>query len=334
MRHSIINQLAKAGVTEVRIDVGWATMQWGGDGTYASWYETVLDNCVNWSVAAGITPMLMVQDTPPWANGCTTTAPCVTNPPSNPADFGNFMGWLAARYKGKVNAYEIWNEPNDIQTFFTPTQCQPNPTDACQAQYYTPLLKAAYQPIHSADSNALVVLGAPSLNDDVFISDVYAYGGEPYFDVMATHPYQQPAEIAPTTADSPPEIWNVGHIATIHNIMAAHGDGNKPFWFTEWGYSSHECPNTPCNSSSGWPNSTLGVSETQQATDLVQFVQMIHANYPYVKNMYWYEEMDFPDPPGASDGTIQNDHYGLLDSNLNPKPDYSALSSCRSARTC
>ncbi|MCZ7667612.1 MAG: hypothetical protein M5U34_10545 [Chloroflexi bacterium] len=33
-------------------------------------------------------------------------------PPVDYQDFGDFCGVLAARYRGRIAAYQVWNEPN------------------------------------------------------------------------------------------------------------------------------------------------------------------------------------------------------------------------------
>ena len=46
----------------------------------------------------------------------------------------------------------------------------------------------------------------------------------------------------------------------------------------------------------------------------------MHANYPYVTNIFWYEEID-------QDGTTHEGSFGLLNVDYSPKPVYTALSS-------
>jgi len=33
--------------------------------------------------------------------------------PRSPQEYANFAGQVAERYKGKISAYEIWNEPTE-----------------------------------------------------------------------------------------------------------------------------------------------------------------------------------------------------------------------------
>ena len=109
--------------------------------------------------------------------------------PRPPAAFGVFAGKVAEHFRGKVSAYEIWNEPNGA-AFFAPA---PDPAG------YTDLLKAAYPSIKAADPSALVVTGGLGAVVDYttiamdpvkFVSGMYAAGAKDFFDALAYHPYQ------------------------------------------------------------------------------------------------------------------------------------------------
>ena len=94
--------------------------------------------------------------------------------------------------------------------------------------------------------------------------------------------------------------------------MVRNGDADKPIWFTEFGWSSHENWN-------GAPNWQLGVTPDQQGQYLVRAIQYTKAHYPYVSNMFWYGERN---QTGADP---QNANYGLLTNDLSEKPAYWAL---------
>ena len=319
-RRSIINQMSKAGVKWVRIDTGWSSAESTGP-HLDQWYMTELDNCVNWSLQAGIHPLLIPWRTPGWANG--GAGPYT--PPTNAADYANFVQLLATRYKGTGTAYEIWNEPDPSQSFFTPPGCNGNLP--CYAAEYSKLLKAAYPAAKAGDPNALVALGGCSENNDAWISQIYANGDRNFFDVLTTHPYQQHANEPPNVVDSPSSEYHFTHIAYIHDtVMKSYGDLNKPIWFTEYGWSTHA--NQP-----GYPNWALGVDQQTQASDLVQSIRLVQTKFPYVTNMFWYEDKD--EATTSSDAnTIQKSNFGLLTVNDSPKPAYHAMSDCLHRISC
>ena len=168
--------------------------------------------------------------------------------PQNPADYADFIRFVAARYAGKVSAWEVWNEQNTRR--FWPS----GPSPAA----YVPLLKAAYPAVKAADPNALVVFGGVSQNDYSYIEGAYAAGAKGYFDVMAVHPYPGP--------NAPEAVWHSERadrarrrssgFREVRSSMLARGD-DKPIWLTEFGWST--------TTTEAW-----GVTQAQQADYLTQ----------------------------------------------------------------
>ena len=256
----------------------------------------VVDKCIDMANSRGIKVLGMLWRTPDWANG----GKGVYVPPTDVADYASIATWVASRYRGKVQAWEIWNEPDPAQSFWKGTVGE-----------YVQLLKAAYPAIKAGDPNALVVFGGPSSNDDGFIAAAYAAGAKGSFDVMATHPYQGMADYPPEHPDDGNRWWFT-HLPAVRSVMLANGDGAKPIWFTEFGWSSHD-------NYAGIENWRRGVTLAQQAEYLTRAIDYTRTNYPYVTNMIWYTERN------RSTGQIQYDNYGLLTASLSPKPVYTAL---------
>jgi hypothetical protein len=128
---------------------------------------------------------------------------------------------------------------------------------------------------------------------------------------MATHPYQGIADAPPEKPDDGTK-YTLAHVRAVRDLMVKQGDGAKSIWFTEFGWSSHA-------NWSGVQNWNRGVTPQQQGDYLVRTIKYVTANFPYVKNMFWYNERNL------STGAPQLDNYGLLDRSLSPKPAYLAL---------
>jgi hypothetical protein len=173
------------------------------------------------------------------------------------------------------------------------------------------MLNAAYPAFKAGDANALVVFGAPTNNDLEWIKSAYAGGAKNSYDVMATHPYQGPTDLPPETPDNG-TMWVLSHVAVVHAWMVSVGEGSKPIWFTEYGWSSHP-------TAAGAPNWERGVTEAQQGDYIVRSLKFIGAEFPYVTNVFWYNERN----NGTSNS--QYDNYGLLYRDLSPKPAYTML---------
>ncbi|MEH3154284.1 MAG: beta-galactosidase [Gordonia paraffinivorans] len=219
-----LDEMQSLGVKNIRLAIPWSTIE-TAPGQF-DW--TAIDNMVNAAAARGMGVLGVVNTTPTWARGTYTN---VYAPPDNPATFGSFMGALAARYSGKVSAYEVWNEPNAAFAY------QPGPDPAG----YTALLKAAYTAIKSADPQAQVIgavvgatvtWGSLTLNPVDFVKQMYAAGAGGYFDALSYHPYQWtlPFSQGGTVPNSPLEQANA-----IYALMQANGDAAKKIWSTEYG---------------------------------------------------------------------------------------------------
>ncbi|WP_299570143.1 beta-galactosidase [uncultured Williamsia sp.] len=219
-----LDAMQSLGVKNIRIGMPWATAE-PAPGQY-DW--TAIDNMVNAAAARGMGVLGIINTTPTWARGTWTN---VYAPPDNPANLGSFAAALAARYAGKVSAYEVWNEPNAAFAY------QPGPDPAG----YTQLLKAAYTAIKGADPQAQVIgavvgatqtWGSWTLNPVDFVQQMYAAGAKGYFDALSFHPYSWavPFSSGALIPNSPLDQAN-----RIYHLMQANGDGFKKIWSSEYG---------------------------------------------------------------------------------------------------
>src|SRR5206468_1367705 len=102
--------------------------------------------------------------------------------------------------------------------------------------------------------------------DDAWIAAMYDAGsslpGGPAafrasFDGISVHPYADPADTGPDEPDTNPPRQNLAHLDAVHDAMIRAGDGAKPVWVTEIGWST----NDRCAGS----DQRTGVSEAQQS---------------------------------------------------------------------
>jgi hypothetical protein len=293
-RLDVLDKMAAAGMKWVRVDMGWGSFQESGPDSYSQWYIDRADQVVDEARKRGLNVLATIWWTPGWANGNAGRE----TPPTNPDDYGRFAGWVANHFKGRVAAWEIWNEPND--GFFNGT-----------AADYAELLKAAYPAIKASDPSSQVVFGGPTHNDSAWIKKVYEAGGAGNFDVMATHPYTGPADAPPEGPDDG-NMWTMAHVETIYKLMKQWGDGDKKIWFTEFGWSTHP-------TAQGAPNWMRGVTLEQQAEYMIRALKFIGESFPYVTNVFWYNERN------TNSGNVHVDNFGLLYRDLTPKPAYHAV---------
>ncbi|MBV9544130.1 MAG: beta-galactosidase, partial [Chloroflexi bacterium] len=139
-----VGLIGKAGFSWVAHQLEWPQVE-TAPGVY-DWSE--LDSIVNTANAAGLKVLLSPLHAPAFYRGPTSGLT-----PADPNTYRTFMQALAARYAGKVQAYEVWHEQNLSREMGSGNVDPSN---------YLPLLQAGYAGIKAGDPNAMVLLGAPS----------------------------------------------------------------------------------------------------------------------------------------------------------------------------
>lgn len=286
------------GAKWVRLNIQWKYWEYRGPSVVVqeSGSRTAADRSVELARAAGAKVILMVYNAPDWAAAAPSSQGQV---PRNPQDYANFLRTLATHYRGKVDAYEIWNEP-DLSRFWS---------TGPSAIEYTALLKAAYGGVKQGDPNAKVVFGGLSWDytrEGNFVERAYSYGAKGFFDVLAVHPYPQ-GDLAK---------WQ-GWYRGARRTMVDNGDGHKPIWFTEFGVNTSNRSYDP--GSGAWQG---GVSEAEQAALVTQTFTLLEAD-PYVQVVCWYNLRNNywdKDDPSSVEG-----NFGLLRTDFSPKPAYAAF---------
>jgi hypothetical protein len=210
-----------------RFDVGWRWLE-PSKGQFSQSLLTELDATLNDLQARGIRPVIVVVETPGWANGGRSP----WYPPTNPADYANAIGFLAKRYANRPNmAWEIWNEPNLIETDSSGRKYSKYWMPLASPSAYTAMLKASYSAIKSADPDATVLGGSLVFYDHSFLDGMYAAGAKGYFDALAIHPYGFSLPPSDTT-----EYGFKGITERMKAKLDQHGDSGKKLWITEVGW--------------------------------------------------------------------------------------------------
>jgi hypothetical protein len=262
-----LNRVQAAGLTSVRFDLYWDSIEPNVKSTYDQAYLTKLDGVIAAARSRGISSTITVIGTPSWARGNAGTN---MTPPTNASDYGDVMGMLAARYANQPGiAWEIWNEPNQTQFWNAPG----GPNGAA----YAKLLQAAYPRIKSAAPSAVVLGGSIAFNDQAFLNAMYAGGAKGKFDALAVHPYS--LAYAPDSTASAYNSYTLA-LQNLHTVLVNQGEPQKPIWITE----------------SGW--STNSVSDATRATYFQTAIGMLNTNFPYVEVYQAYalnQAEDMPD---------------------------------------
>jgi polysaccharide biosynthesis protein PslG len=225
---------------------------------------------------------------PPQADGLYVDAP-----PDDYADFGAFCGAIATRYKGRIAAYQIWNEPNLTREWGN------RPPDAAA---FIELLAACSTAIRAADPDAILISAglSPTGNmddnarrDDVFLSEMYAANFQQYIDVVGVHApgWGKPPDYGPDDAEADERgRWaTFRRVEDLRKIMIDNGDAARQMAILEIGYTTDQD-----NPIYAWH----AVSEEQQRDYLVAAYRYAAENWRpwvglvstiYLANPFWTE---------------------------------------------
>lgn len=273
---TVLQKASDAGVQWGREEFTWDVIEPSDDDFSWDAYDAVVDAYDN----ADIRMLGLLTYSSSWASSNPSSSDSEFYPPDVDA-WTDYVTEVATRYDGRVNAWEIWNEPNHSGFW------------KGDVNDYAEVLAAAADAIHSVNPDATVVLGGLSGADSSYLNDVYeALGSTSGIDVVAIHPYRvigSNFNYAPeATADGLNTVTN--DIYNVLAVMRAHGQTNTPLWLTE----------------AGWTTDSTGVSEDTQARYVLR-LYAIALSIPQVKKVFWYDMTD----TSASD--YPEAHFGLLE---------------------
>jgi hypothetical protein len=317
----VIQSATALGVTWIKQQIEW------------SLYEPVagtinwdpIDEMVNAAETANLNLLLSVTAAPDWARDSSQEK----GPPSDYNTYASFVGQLAARYAGKVDAYEIWNEQNLRREW--------NSSKGISAASYVELLRLAYAAIKQADSKAVVITGglAPTgyndgvnaIDDRVYLRQMYAAGVADYSDAIGAHPngWANPPDSTCCRNNRPavpgwddhPSFFFKQTLADYRQIMVQSGDSGTYIWPTEFGWGSNDGLNVQPPTDFGFVAFT---SLDEQSAYILRGFQL-GREMGYVGPMFLWN-LNFCSVVGV---TGEQCFWSLLDPAGNPRPAYLAL---------
>ena len=294
-----------------------------------NWPSTLNDTIISFN-NQGLTPMIIVQGTPSWAQKVKGSF-CSAVKEDALDDFANFMREAVRRYSVPPYNVTYWEMGNEIDA--DPTLVSPNSPFGCWGDqndayygggYYAEMLKRVYPAIKEADPNAQVILGGLLLDCDhtnppqnsadgclpsKFLEGVLRNGGGDYFDIMAYHAYMSwgPVEL---DWDLLLPTWDhrggalLGKLDFVKEVLSKY-NVDKPIMMNEGGLLCH-----PSNAQ------TCAQLENDYRDDQANYAIRLYTRTA-VNNLLgsvWYT-LDYP---GWRDGP-------LLDENQEPRPAFKAI---------
>ncbi len=324
-REKVVQMAAEAGFKWLRQEFPWEDIEVHGKSDFedrrheparSAWDK--YDHIVALAEQYDMRLIVRLSNPPAWSRAEGNEAGSYA-PPDDFGDFADFAGSVAARYRGRIQYYQLWNEPNIFPEWGN---------YAIDPEAYVELLRAGAEAIRASDPDAVIVAGAlaatidldgttspgRSFSDLLFLQRMYDAGAAPYFDVMATQGYGLWS--GPTDRRMHPRVINFGRPQFIRDLMVANGDGPKPIWISEMNWNAAPSDVEPRYGR---------VSLEEQATNLPLAYERIRADWPWlgVANV-WYLKR-------ATDLWEQNSqpeaYFRLLAPDFSPQPVYDSLQS-------
>jgi uncharacterized protein YgiM (DUF1202 family) len=237
-----IGHIQTLGFHWIKVQMPWEEVQPSpSDFQWAHW-----DRLVNAYHGGGIKILLSIPKAPDWARPPDDDKN-VEGPPADPGTYANFVQQVAARYAGKVQAIEVWNEQN--------LYYEAGGEGRVNADNYMALLRAAYAAIKAVNPSMIVVSGAPTptgapppiaVDDVLYLRQMYERGLKDVSDAIGAHPsgFANPPDVFYPGGDYDPNRGYDDHrsfffrntMEEYRKVMVEFGDGDKTIWLTEFGW--------------------------------------------------------------------------------------------------
>ena len=174
------DKVAQLGVKWIRIQSGWARTETEKGVYHWEWIDSIIDNLLR----RGLQPWVCLC----YGNGLYDASAAeifgaVGCPPIHTGEqkqaWHNYVSAFTARYRGKIQWYEVWNEPDG-------TWCWKHGVSGTE---YGEFIKATAAAVRSGDPDAKVIGGSTCLPGYQWINDVLATGAAQVIDAVTYHAY-------------------------------------------------------------------------------------------------------------------------------------------------
>lgn len=153
-------------------------------------------------------------------------------PPTEISDWENYVTETVGHYKGLIDHWEVWNEPDSGGFFKLPGGAD----KARKANEYLRLVESAYKAAKAANSEAVVVAGAGTGKPPVrWLGRLVKRGVLDYSDALSFHYYSdgRPADALDIPASD--------RVDEVRALVASHNMPNVAYWETESGLTLDAC---------------------------------------------------------------------------------------------
>ena len=284
-----VDALVAAGVKWVRIGADWRSFQPDSKDAWNQQLLSKFDLIVNALHENGIQMLFGLGYSPKWASTHPEEDKYYFYAPADMDAWENYITFLTNRYRGKITAWEIWNEP-DYTSFWKSS-----------VEEYYELLKSAYTVVKRTDPNNQVLIGGLTFAHDVdennsFVAEnswfdrLLTMGGGAYFDIHNYHAYVDSRRME--------QKYNC-----LMEVINSHpAEKTKKIWVTETGASSY-----------------MGADKENDEASKAEFLEQtyaLHKRYDNIERVFIYT---FTNP---TNNTAKENNFGLATADGQPLDAY------------
>ena len=170
--------------------------------------------------------------------------------------FLNYVDWVSTTYKGRIDYYQFWNEP-DVKQF--------NYYRA-DAKQYTKMLEKVYETVKNNDPDGKVVGLAVGRDGFHYLRKAVEAGAADYMDAASFQPYQFSGKFSGAEYKET--------IQKIRDVFAAAGKPDMPLLVTEMGIAAFP-------EGGKWPDEYTAAAQTIQLWTITVAEKQVDALYAF-----------------------------------------------------
>ena len=176
--------------------------------------------------------------------------------PGSETAFLNYVDWISKTFKGEIEYYQLWNEP-DVKGFNF---------HRSSAEQYTKMLKKVHDVVKKNDPNGEVVGFGVSRYGINYVRDAVACRAADYMDAASFHPYQFSGKFSGAVFKE--------KVQEMHDAFASVGKPDMPLYVTEMGIAAYP-------EGGLWPDEYGAAAQNIQLWTITEAEQLVDSLYAF-----------------------------------------------------